>query len=192
MHILQYWWKNLWLQRSKISHLNLLWEKIWIHLIRALLWHSPFNDFQNTMLTKSIKLRFSQISLVSHSTSVLDEFVFFNLFLTIRVFFLNRCSTEFCYLCGGKYYKFWSTYFGHHYSKRSVFGCKHNYKPNNPIQRAAIRGTIFTGKVLVLPVAGTLVLVAGCVALTGLVVASPVLLPYKIAKKLRKRWKQRH
>ena len=53
----------------------------------------------------------------------------------------SRCQTLFCYRCGGRYYS--SKYFGNHFSRLSVFGCKYRYRPNEPIKRRMIRGVIF-------------------------------------------------
>ena len=72
-----------------------------------------------------------------------------------------RCKNDFCYRCGGtlKSLKF----FGDHYSKLSIFGCKYRYKAGQPVQRKLIRGAVFTSKLLVAPVLGSLALIAGAV-----------------------------
>lgn len=82
----------------------------------------------------------------------------------------NRCKTEFCYKCGGFYNGLPGL--GDHYSKTSIFGCKYEYKANQPIQRKAIRGGYLGAKLAMLTgypvlfVAGVVVVVlVGAVAL---------------------------
>lgn len=74
----------------------------------------------------------------------------------------TRCKTDFCYRCGDKFRRL--KFFGDHYSKLSIFGCKYRYKSDKPIQRKVIRGTIFGSKIIVAPMLGTLALCAGAVA----------------------------
>ncbi|OQR68707.1 IBR domain containing protein-like [Tropilaelaps mercedesae] len=63
-----------------------------------------------------------------------------------------HCYTHFCYRCGGRlrHVKF----FGDHYSKLSVFGCKYRYKPNKPIQRKLVRSAVFVARLVAIPLAG--------------------------------------
>ncbi|XP_074599786.1 E3 ubiquitin-protein ligase RNF217-like isoform X2 [Brevipalpus obovatus] len=71
----------------------------------------------------------------------------------------NRCKTGFCYRCGEqlRHLKF----FGDHYSKLSIFGCKYRFKKESPFQRKAIRGAVFASKLILMPIIGSLVIGAG-------------------------------
>ncbi|XP_033640973.1 probable E3 ubiquitin-protein ligase RNF217 [Asterias rubens] len=79
----------------------------------------------------------------------------------------SRCFTSFCYSCGGRFYSL--RYFGKHSSRFSVFGCKYQFKPNEPVKRIMIRGTLFGCQLLVAPICltvtvsflGVLLLAAG-------------------------------
>ncbi|KAL1469426.1 hypothetical protein MTO96_025036 [Rhipicephalus appendiculatus] len=51
-----------------------------------------------------------------------------------------RCKTHFCYRCGDRFRQL--KFFGDHYSKLSVFGCKFRYKADKPLQR---KGVIVVG-----------------------------------------------
>ncbi|CAL1295463.1 unnamed protein product [Larinioides sclopetarius] len=84
----------------------------------------------------------------------------------------TRCKTDFCYKCGERfrYLKF----FGDHYSKLSIFGCKYRFKADQPVQRKVIRGAIFGGKLIAAPVLGALALCAGALAVGISVFALPV------------------
>ncbi|GIX73714.1 probable E3 ubiquitin-protein ligase RNF217 [Caerostris extrusa] len=84
----------------------------------------------------------------------------------------TRCKTDFCYKCGERfrYLKF----FGDHYSKLSIFGCKYRFKADQPIQRKVIRGAIFGGKLIAAPVIGALALCAGALAVGISLFALPV------------------
>ncbi|PRD28308.1 UNVERIFIED_CONTAM: E3 ubiquitin-protein ligase [Trichonephila clavipes] len=82
------------------------------------------------------------------------------------------CNTDFCYKCGEKfrYLKF----FGDHFSKLSIFGCKYRFKADQPFQRRAIRGAVFGGKLIAAPVLGAMAICAGALAVAISVVALPV------------------
>ncbi|XP_015782918.1 probable E3 ubiquitin-protein ligase RNF217 [Tetranychus urticae] len=71
----------------------------------------------------------------------------------------NRCKTGFCYRCGEPLRRL--KFFGDHYSKFSIFGCKYRYKKESPIQRKAIRGAVFASKLFLAPVLGSLIFCAG-------------------------------
>ncbi|GAB6027524.1 hypothetical protein CHUAL_001772 [Chamberlinius hualienensis] len=75
----------------------------------------------------------------------------------------TRCKTDFCYRCGDRLRKL--RFFGDHYSKLSVFGCKYRYKADKPVQRKLVRGAVFGGKLMVAPLLGTLGACAGVIAL---------------------------
>lgn len=80
-----------------------------------------------------------------------------------------RCKTNFCYRCGDTIQQI--RFFGDHYSRLSVLGCKYRYKPKNPVQRKLVRGAVLGSKLLVLPVITTVCLCTGALVLTaGLVV----------------------
>jgi len=57
----------------------------------------------------------------------------------------SRCNTEFCYRCGER--RFRLKLFGYvledHDMKHSIIGCNEKYKPEQPVQRALTRGSIF-------------------------------------------------
>lgn len=82
-----------------------------------------------------------------------------------------RCKSDFCYRCGDpiRHVRF----FGDHYSRLSVFGCKYRYKPKNPIQRKLVRGAVLGSKLVVLPVLTTVCLCTGILVLAVGVAAMP-------------------
>lgn len=81
----------------------------------------------------------------------------------------SRCKTDFCYRCGDQLRRL--KFFGDHYSKLSIFGCKYRYKASQPVQRKLIRAAVFGSKVLLAPVIGSLAVAAGAMVL-GLGVAA--------------------
>ena len=83
-----------------------------------------------------------------------------------------RCKTDFCYRCGDSLRRL--KFFGDHYSKLSVFGCKYRYKAGQPVQRKLIRGAVFASKLMMAPVLGSLALVAGAVVVGVGVAALPL------------------
>lgn len=82
-----------------------------------------------------------------------------------------RCKSDFCYRCGDpiRHVRF----FGDHYSRLSVFGCKYRYKPKNPVQRKLVRGAVLGSKLVVLPVLTTVCLCTGILVLAVGVAAMP-------------------
>ncbi|RWS31357.1 uncharacterized protein B4U80_10661, partial [Leptotrombidium deliense] len=84
----------------------------------------------------------------------------------------TRCETNFCYRCGDKLRRL--KFFGDHYSKLSIFGCKYRYKAESPVQRKIIRGAVFGSKVMLAPVLGSLVACAGILVCGVAVVALPL------------------
>lgn len=86
--------------------------------------------------------------------------------------FCTRCNTNFCYKCGDKLRRL--RFFGDHYSKLSVLGCKYSFKPNKPLQRKLIRGSVLGGKLVALPVLTTVGLCVGAVVLAVGVTALPL------------------
>ncbi|XP_022242418.1 probable E3 ubiquitin-protein ligase RNF217 [Limulus polyphemus] len=83
----------------------------------------------------------------------------------------SRCKTDFCYRCGERFRGL--KFFGDHYSKLSVFGCKYRYKLDKPVERKLVRGAIFGGKLMVAPVLGSFALCAGAMAVSVGVFALP-------------------
>ncbi|GFT51693.1 probable E3 ubiquitin-protein ligase RNF217 [Nephila pilipes] len=81
----------------------------------------------------------------------------------------TSCSTDFCYKCGEKYR--YLKFFGDHYSKLSIFGCKYRFKANQPFQRRAIRGAVFGGTLIAVTV---LALCAGVLVAGISLIALPV------------------
>ncbi|XP_076361021.1 E3 ubiquitin-protein ligase RNF217-like isoform X1 [Tachypleus tridentatus] len=84
----------------------------------------------------------------------------------------SHCKTDFCYRCGERFRRL--KFFGDHYSKLSVFGCKYRYKLDKPVERKLVRGAIFGGKLMVAPVLGSFALCAGAVAVSLGVFALPL------------------
>lgn len=80
-----------------------------------------------------------------------------------------RCKTDFCYRCGDTLRRL--KFFGDHYSKLSIFGCKYRYKAQQPLQRKLIRGAVFGSKLVIAPVLGSLALFAGA-AVIGVGIAA--------------------
>lgn len=62
-------------------------------------------------------------------------------------------------------------FFGDHYSKLSIFGCKYRYKATQPVQRKFVRGAVFGSKVALAPVLGSVAVFAG-VLIVGVGVAA--------------------
>ena len=54
----------------------------------------------------------------------------------------SQCGTSFCYLCGERFRSL--KFFGGHFNRLSVFGCKFRLMPENPGARRFIRGLIFS------------------------------------------------
>ena len=82
----------------------------------------------------------------------------------------NRCETEFCYRCGGRFLEIPGI--GSHYDELSVLGCKDNFLPDEPCKRKFIRGSYLGVKLTgltgypVLFIAGAIVVVLiGAVAI---------------------------
>ncbi|RWS06761.1 putative E3 ubiquitin-protein ligase RNF217-like protein [Dinothrombium tinctorium] len=84
----------------------------------------------------------------------------------------TRCQTNFCYRCGDKLRRL--KFFGDHYSKLSVFGCKYRYKAESPVQRKLIRGAVFGTKIMIAPVLGSLVICAGAMIFGVAIAALPL------------------
>ena len=99
-----------------------------------------------------------------------------------------RCHTEFCYRCGSKYHHV--KFLGNHYDRFSILGCKYNFKPDKPVQRIAVRGALFSGQVMLVPVVAGLVFSAGCVIVGAGVVAAPFYGSYVLIKRQKARSKQ--
>ena len=99
-----------------------------------------------------------------------------------------RCHTEFCYRCGSKYHHV--KFLGNHYDRFSILGCKYNFKPDKPVQRIAVRGALFSGQVMLVPVVAGLLFSAGCVIVGAGVVAAPFYGSYVLIKRQKARSKQ--
>ena len=101
----------------------------------------------------------------------------------------NRCSTEFCYKCGGLYNGFPGL--GNHYKNTSIFGCKYSYKANKPVQRKAIRGGYLGAKLAMLTGYPVLFVAGLAVAVVVGAVALPIYGGYRYYK-FKKRTSRRH
>lgn len=99
----------------------------------------------------------------------------------------SRCNTEFCYRCGGKYHHL--KFIGNHYDRFSILGCKYNYKPDQPAQRMAVRGALFSGQVVLAPIVASLAVSAGCAVLGAGLVVAPFYTPYVLIKRQRAKHK---
>ena len=82
----------------------------------------------------------------------------------------NRCDTEFCYNCGGRYLDLGII---DHDSTLNVWGCSNNYHPDQPIIRKLVRGGYLTAKLTYL--AGVPVLFVGACAVVA--VGGAIVLP---------------
>lgn len=105
----------------------------------------------------------------------------------------NRCSTNFCYDCGG-FYNFELPGLGGHHTRTSVFGCKYNYKENKPVQRRAVRGGYLGAKLAMLTGYPVLFLAGVVVVVIGGAVALPIYggyRYYKYRKNIRRRYTRR-
>ena len=56
----------------------------------------------------------------------------------------TKCNTSFCYRCGDRFVDL--KFFGNHLSRLSPLGCKYNYKPDEPVKRRLVRGSILGKK----------------------------------------------
>lgn len=97
----------------------------------------------------------------------------------------SRCKTDFCYKCGDRLRKL--KFFGDHYSKLSIFGCKYRYKADQPVKRKFIRGTVFASKLLLVPLVGSVALCAGSAVVAIGIVALPFYAGLKIYRKYQDR-----
>ena len=52
----------------------------------------------------------------------------------------TKCNTGFCYRCGDRFIDL--KFFGNHLSRLSPLGCKYNYKPDEPVKRRLVRGSL--------------------------------------------------
>lgn len=95
----------------------------------------------------------------------------------------TRCKTDFCYKCGDRLRQV--KFFGDHYSRLSVLGCKYRYKPDKPLQRKLIRGTVFGSKLMLLPVLSTVCLCAGAVVLALGIAALPLFGGMRVYRRIR-------
>ncbi|XP_045181788.2 uncharacterized protein LOC123540640 isoform X2 [Mercenaria mercenaria] len=102
----------------------------------------------------------------------------------------SKCDTGFCYKCGGRYLDL--KFFGNHLSRYSPLGCKYNYKPDRPVLRRLIRGSVFGAKLL----GGVFLVGLGVAAVGVLLGASVVILPafgaykYRRHRKFKRRLKR--
>ncbi|XP_033099709.1 uncharacterized protein LOC117103255 [Anneissia japonica] len=90
----------------------------------------------------------------------------------------SHCKTEFCYQCGERFRGM--KFFGDHYSRYSVFGCKYRFKPHDPMERRAVRGAVLGCQILAAPVCLGLVVGAGGLVLTCSAIALPVYGGFKL------------
>lgn len=99
----------------------------------------------------------------------------------------TKCNTSFCYRCGDRFVDL--KFFGNHLSRLSPLGCKYNYKPDEPVKRRLVRGSILGAKLLGGVFLVGLGIAAGAVLVGASVVILPVLGGYKYHKfrKIRKR-----
>lgn len=102
----------------------------------------------------------------------------------------TKCNTSFCYRCGDRYVDL--KFFGNHLSRLSPLGCKYNYKPDEPVKRRLVRGSLLGVKLL----GGVCLVGLGIAAGALLVGASVVILPvlggykYRQYRRIRKRQRQ--
>ena len=92
----------------------------------------------------------------------------------------NRCNAEFCYQCGGIYASIPGI--GNHYTNTSVLGCTKIYKPDQPIQRKAVRGGYLAAKLAMLTGYPVLFVAGVAVAILVGAVALPVYGGYRYYK----------
>ncbi|XP_071951039.1 uncharacterized protein [Antedon mediterranea] len=90
----------------------------------------------------------------------------------------SNCNTEFCYQCGERFRGM--KFFGDHYSRYSVFGCKYRFKPHDPMERRAVRGAVLGCQILAAPVCLGLVVGASGLVLTCGAIALPVYGGFKL------------
>ncbi|GAB6022901.1 hypothetical protein CHUAL_006997 [Chamberlinius hualienensis] len=97
----------------------------------------------------------------------------------------TRCGTKFCYRCGDRLLKV--RYFGGHYNKFSIFGCKYKYKADKPFQRKFVRAAVFGSQLMIVPLLGTLGIIALGLGLFIIpVYMGGMLLYYKVEYKFKR------
>ncbi|KAI1294192.1 putative E3 ubiquitin-protein ligase [Halotydeus destructor] len=96
-----------------------------------------------------------------------------------------KCQTDFCYRCGDRLRRL--KFFGDHYSKLSVFGCKFRYRADQPIKRKAIRGTVFASKLCLAPILGSLAVCAGALIVSIGVASLPLYGSMRLYKAYQRR-----
>ena len=100
------------------------------------------------------------------------------------------CNTEFCYKCGGKFRHV--KFFGDHYSRLSVLGCKQRFYPDKPIKRKLIRASVFGAKIACIPFLAGAGIVVGACALAASTVVVPAYGSYKIIKLIKTKTDRRN
>ena len=92
----------------------------------------------------------------------------------------NRCDTHFCYKCGGRFVDL--PLLGDHYDTASVFGCRYNYLPDEPVKRKAVRGGYFGAKMAMLTGYPVLLVTGTVVVVVVAAVALPIYGGYRLYK----------
>ena len=94
----------------------------------------------------------------------------------------SRCKTDFCYKCGDQLRQV--KFFGDHYSRLSILGCRYRYKPENPVQRRLVRGTLFASRLVLIPPAAALAATAGVILLGVGIAALPLYGGVKVYRRM--------
>ncbi|CAF1286530.1 unnamed protein product [Rotaria magnacalcarata] len=96
----------------------------------------------------------------------------------------GKCNSKFCYRCGSKMRL--PFYIGHD-AKYSIFGCKYKLWPKRPLLRWLVRGSIFTGVVILTPVVLGALIALAAVGIPTIIIIGCFALPLYPCLKCRKR-----
>lgn len=96
----------------------------------------------------------------------------------------SECNSKFCYRCGGRMRL---PFFIGHDVKYSIFGCKYKLWPDRPILRWIVRGSVFTGVLLLTPILLAVVLSLVAVGVPTVIIIGCLGLPVFICLECKKR-----
>lgn len=96
----------------------------------------------------------------------------------------GKCNSKFCYRCGGRMRL--PNYIGHD-AKYSIFGCKYKLLSNRPLLRWLVRGSIFAGIVILVPVVLAIVIALIAIGIPIVLIIALFGLPIIVCLRCKKR-----